>query len=80
MSNEIGLFTLDKYQDKHIDISNRTLGIFLELDYDDVNHYEIDEFAKLIVIGLNRISEDEWILARFKAKKMQKMDQMEDLL
>lgn len=79
MDKETGIFLISGYPDKGIKISNETLGIFMEVDYDDVNHYEIDEFVKLIVAGLNRVTEDEWILARFKAKKIQKQEQMEDL-
>ncbi len=52
------------YHDKVRNIDNRELGIFIEVDYDDVNHYEIDEFIPIIVDALNQVDSLRWASAR----------------
>lgn len=69
-------FEQDFRHDKVLSFKCRGLGIYLEIDYDDVNHYEIDEFADVILKTLNKIPEEQWELARFKAKEIQKREEV----
>jgi hypothetical protein len=64
--------------DKALVIESPSTDIILELDYDDVDHYKMDEFANVIIRNLNQITDDEWWLAQFKAQKMRKMDETGD--
>lgn len=45
--------------EKELEISNNN-HIALFVDYDDVNHYVVEELLKLIVPTLNAIPKDQW--------------------
>jgi hypothetical protein len=53
-------FELPEFDRMEKELLLRTAGIMLSIDFDDVNHWAVEELVKLIVPQLNRIPEKEW--------------------